>query len=337
MSGGSFQPRSERELADTFRGCSAQGRRVRLSGGGVVARVPGAETLGVWMFGLSGFVDIRAADLVATAKAGTSLAEIATDLRERGRRFPLRPHDAGERATVGGVFAAGADGLASRLGFRARDVLLGARAVLSTGEIVFVGATVVKSVAGFDVCKALTGSRGCLAALTEVTFRVEAIPEAIVTWRGEFAGRGPAHGAVAAADALPLVPAAIVVSGTGGPVRVDVLLEGPRAAVAAAGARLATAGLREASGEWEALTAFTAAEPPAGLVRTTGPALRAAPLDALPLGTAAYVVDVARGCFTAHAPQRAEPPRVPDALIERVRHAFDPAATFEPGRGIGAR
>lgn len=334
---GAFQPRNETELGDTLRGCSAEGRRVRLSGGGLVAKKGLGELLGVWMFGISGVVEIRESDLVATARAGTSLFEVAAELRERGRRFPLRPHDSGDRATVGGVFAAAADGLAGRLGFRARDVLLGARAVLATGEVVSVGAKVVKSVAGFDVCKALVGSRGCLAALTELTFRIEAIPEVSTTLTGVFDGHAAAHAALAAAGALALQPSALVASPQEDGVRVDVLLEGPRAAVAEASRRLASKGLAEGEGDWATLTAFAALDPRTSLARVVSPSPREAPLDALPRGADLFLIDVLRGRAYVHAPPESASRREPDPLEERVRQAFDPKGTFAPGRGLGSQ
>lgn len=332
---GAFQPRNEMELGDTLRGCSAEGRRVRLSGGGLVAKKGEGELLGVWMFGISGVVEIRENDLVATARAGTSLFEIAGELSERGRRFPLRPHDAGDRATVGGVFAAAADGLSGRLGFRARDVLLGARAVLPGGQVVSVGAKVVKSVAGFDVCKALVGSRGCLAAITEVTFRIEAIPEVSATLTGTFDGHAAAHAALAAAGSLALQPSALVASPQEDGVRVDVLLEGPRAAVAEASRRLAEKGLAEAEGDWATLTAFAALDPRTSLALVVSPSPREAPLDALPKGAELYLVDVLRGRSYAHVPPESAPKRAIHPLLEKVRLAFDPKGTLAPGRGIG--
>jgi glycolate oxidase FAD binding subunit len=332
---GNFQPRNEAELSETLRGCTAENRRVRLSGGGLIAKSPPEGTLGVWMFGITGIVEIREGDLVATARAGTSLFELGQELAERGRRFPLRPHDAGDRATVGGVFAAGADGLAGRLGFRARDTLLGARAVLSNGDRVAVGAKVVKSVSGLDVCKALVGSRGCLAAITEATFRIEAIPEASVTLAGIFRGHVEAHAAVAAADALPLSPAALVVSPQEDDLRVDVLLEGPRAAVAEASRRLARTGFAEDPGDWVNLTSHAALEPRTRHVRVVGRAPRAAPLDSVPPGAHSFLVDVLRGRFYAHVAEDQAPPRPADDLRERVRNAFDPSGTFVAGRGLG--
>jgi glycolate dehydrogenase FAD-binding subunit len=333
--GGSFQPRGEKDLAETLRGCAAQGRRVRLSGGGLIARPPQGEAIGIWLCGPTGIVELREDDLVATARAGTGMAELDEELRARGRRFPLRPHDAGGRATVGGVFAAAADGLAARQGLRARDVLLGARAVLASGSTVSVGAKVVKSVAGLDVTRALVGSRGCLAAITEVTFRIEAIPQASVTLSGTFRSAAEAHAAVRAADACPLQPAGLVVVRHGKDARVDVLLEGPSAAVAAAARSLLSFGLDVHGDDWTALTAFAALEPPEGLVRETGRASRAAPLDSVPPDATAYLVDVLRQRFFAHVPPRTAPVRRSDLLLDRVRRAFDPGDVLQPGRGLG--
>jgi hypothetical protein len=73
---GNFQPSNEKQLADTIRGCAAEGRPVRFSGGGLVAKAPSEKALGVWLSGISGVVEIRADDLVATARCGTSLAEL---------------------------------------------------------------------------------------------------------------------------------------------------------------------------------------------------------------------------------------------------------------------
>jgi FAD/FMN-containing dehydrogenase len=334
-----FQPRNERELSETLRGCSAQSRRVRLSGGGLVAKDPSEKSLGVWLFGITGVVEIREDDLVATARAGISIADLDSELRSRGRRFPLRPHDVGERATVGGVFAAGADGLRARLGFRARDMLLGARAVLPSGEVVFVGAKVVKSVAGYDVCKSLVGSRGCLAALSELTFRVEAVPEAGATLVGAFARRVEAHAAVAAIDSQAMQASGLVVSKQGDGFRVDALFEGPRAAVIETSRRMLKLGFQHEAGDWDRLTSLAAVDPKPPLVRASLRASRAAPLDCVPPAADAFVVDVLRGRCVAHVPApeltlATEPARAGDALLERVRLAFDPASIFEPGRGL---
>lgn len=333
---GAFQPRDETELADTVRGCASEHRRIRISGGGIVARNPSEGVLGIWMSGITGLVDVRANDLVATARAGTSLEELETELRERGRRFPLRPHDVGGRASVGGVFAAAADGLVGRMGFRARDALLGARAVLASGQRVEVGAKVVKSVAGYDVCKALVGSRGCLAAVTELTFKIEPLPEATATLVARCPIRPAAHAAVAAADALPFAPAAIVVSPRKDEIRVDVLLEGPRAAVDASAAVLARAGFKAEAGEWATLTAFAAVDAPRTHFRTVGRASRVTPIDSLPPSADGYVIDVPRGRYYARVVGTAPPTPPADPLLERLRNAFDPDGLLEPGRGLSA-
>jgi glycolate oxidase FAD binding subunit len=49
--------------------------------------------------------------------------------------------------------------------------------VLSDGTIARTGGKVVKNVAGYDLCKLLTGSLGTLAIITEANFRLHSLPQ----------------------------------------------------------------------------------------------------------------------------------------------------------------
>lgn len=319
-------------MVECVRDAAAGRRRIRVRGAGTVARPPSPEAIDLSLAGLSGLHDLRPGDLVATADAGTPLEHLAGALGAHGLRFPLRPPDPAWRGTVGAVFAAAADGLAAREGWRAGDVLLGARAVLGTGEAVAVGAGVLKSVAGFEVCRLLTGSRGTLAAITRVTFRVEAVPPASRTLLGTFAEAQDARRAIRAADALPMAPRALVGRAQAGDHRVLVLLEGPGAAVDAAATRLADHGLADC--DPEVLAAWT--REGCGDGWCTGPSSRGDPFATRRPDASDYRVDVLRGRFAAHVPQsRSSAP--PNALFERVRAAFDPGGVYEAGRGYGAR
>jgi len=57
-----------------------------------------------------------------------------------------------------------------------RDMVLGSRVALSDGTVAFVGAKVVKSVAGYDTHKLFIGSFGTLGLLGEVTLKIAPLP-----------------------------------------------------------------------------------------------------------------------------------------------------------------
>lgn len=344
---------TESDVADAVRSAALRGGRVRVVGGGTCACAPrdGAAVLDVAP--LRGITDLRTEDLVAAARAGTPLRELDAALRERGARLPFRVADDG-RATLGGAVAAAADGLTAREGFRWRDAVLAVRCVLGDGTRVGVGAAVVKSVAGFDVAKALVGSRGTLAVLTEITVRVEAVPEAAVAWRRSCTA-GEVADAVAAADGLTFAPRGIVVTpssadaapeGAAPAFDVDVLLEGPGAAVEAAGARLARCGFRredDAEARWRDLTrrasfAAPAAAPDAGaLRRRRGVVSRRDPSRHPAASCPGFVADVLRRRATWSDDRPPPPPDVAAAAIfARVAAAFDPGGVLQPGRGFGA-
>jgi len=126
---------------------------------------------------------------------------------------------------------------------------------------------VVKNVAGYDIGKLLAGSQGTLALITEATFRLHPLPEAVAYVTAEF---GPAQRAAAAVALQSAAGSALVPSATeldwppGSPrapraLRVGVLLEGTSSGVAER-ARLMAELL--ASGGGSPTVAVTRAAPP---------------------------------------------------------------------------
>src|SRR5215831_7862707 len=124
---------------------------------------------------LAKLIQHQPADLVATAQAGLTLREFQTQLRDQGQWLPIDPPDAGT-ATVGGVVATGVSG-PQQLGYGpVRSFVIGLRAMLADGTEIKAGGNVVKSVAGYDLCKLFTGSYGTLGIITEVTFKLRPVP-----------------------------------------------------------------------------------------------------------------------------------------------------------------
>jgi D-lactate dehydrogenase (cytochrome) len=113
------------------------------------------------------------ADLVATAPAEMTLREFNERLREHGQWLPLDPPGAGPLGKI--VAQAAAGPLA--LGYGGpRNLVLGMRVTLPDGTQIKTGGRVVKNVAGYDLGKLFTGSRGKLGRINEITFRLRPLP-----------------------------------------------------------------------------------------------------------------------------------------------------------------
>ncbi|HEX3652040.1 MAG TPA: FAD-binding protein [Rhizomicrobium sp.] len=142
--------------------------------------------------GLTGIVTYESDEMIITARAGTSVAEIEAALAEHNQRLGFGPPDwssllyaYNKSATIGGVLSANANGSAAVRYGRCRDHLLGFRAVNGFGEAYKGGGKVVKNVTGFDLPKLFCGAMGTLGPLTEVTLRVFPIPPLSVVFEIE--------------------------------------------------------------------------------------------------------------------------------------------------------
>lgn len=129
------------------------------------------------MRSLDGIVEYVPGDLTLTARGGTSLGEIRRIAAAHGQWLALDPHGSDD-GTIGATIATASGGpLATAFG-TPRDLVLGVEFVTGAGAIVRAGGRVVKNVAGFDLTRLVTGAWGTLGAITEVTVRLHARPEA---------------------------------------------------------------------------------------------------------------------------------------------------------------
>jgi glycolate oxidase FAD binding subunit len=118
-------------------------------------------------------------ELVMSAAAGTSLAEVEAELAERQQELAFEPPDWGlvlggppDLQSIGGIFACNLAGPRRLKAGAARDHLLGVQCVTGHGRIVKTGGRVMKNVTGYDLCKLLAGSYGTLAVMSQLTFKV---------------------------------------------------------------------------------------------------------------------------------------------------------------------
>ena len=151
------------------------------------------------------------ADLTLSAGAGLGWPDLSRVLRPNGQWLAVDAPGVG-MGTVGGAVACGVSGpLQGRYG-GARDNVLGLEVVTGVGRILRIGGRVVKNVAGYDLVRLFTGSRGSLGVITSVSVRLYPRAESDVTLRF---GGGAAE-VVAMARAVctsPLPVAAVEVDG----------------------------------------------------------------------------------------------------------------------------
>ena len=163
---------------------------------------------------LSGLVEYTAGDLTLTARAGTTLTDIAQATAAERQWLALDPYGT-DGGTIGATIATASAGPLAHAFGRPRDLVLGVEAVTGTGAVIQAGGRVVKNVAGFDLTRALTGSWGTLGVITKVTVRLYALPavdETFVIPAGQgWREIGPVLDRLAAA---PIAPIALQVVNT---------------------------------------------------------------------------------------------------------------------------
>lgn len=182
-------PKDEVELQAIVAEAAAKRTPLAVTGGGALARygrpVQAAETLSA--SALSGVTLYEPSELVLAARAGTPVAEVESVLAGSRQRLAFEPPDLrrfyGDSGTptAGGIASVNLSGPRRIQSGSARDSLIGLRTVSGRGVVVKSGGRVMKNVTGYDLVKFVAGSFGTLAVMSEVTFKVQPVPETEAT------------------------------------------------------------------------------------------------------------------------------------------------------------
>ncbi len=164
---------SAEEIAAIMRLCNDAGVPITVRGagtglcGGSVAMSGG---LVLSMAKMNKIIALDEDNLTITVEPGVTLQEVMDAAAEKGLCYPPDPGE--KTASIGGNLNTNAGGpRAMRFG-ATRDYVLAATAVLPTGEIIKLGAPVVKSSNGLNLLQLVIGSEGTLAVVTELTLKL---------------------------------------------------------------------------------------------------------------------------------------------------------------------
>lgn len=200
------KPATQEELARLLHEADAAGKAVVPVGGRRMAQMGGALERGdveLHTTKLDRVIEYSPADMVVTVEAGITLEALQARLARHRQFLPLDPFGAPGH-TIGGVLATGSSGpLRLRFG-TARDFLIGIRVALPDGSLATAGGRVVKNVSGYDLMKLHHGALGSLGVVVAASFKVFPAPLHDVTVESR-----DGWDAVGRAMSLPLAPAAL--------------------------------------------------------------------------------------------------------------------------------
>ncbi|CAN5679572.1 FAD-linked oxidase C-terminal domain-containing protein [soil metagenome] len=199
------------EVQAVVRACLAHRTPVVARGAGTGLSGGANATAGCVVLSLDAMTAIKAIDELeryAVVEPGVVNDDLRAACAEHGLWYPPDPASS-PWSTIGGNVATNAGGLCCVKYGVTRDYVMGMQVVTGTGDVVRLGRTTAKGVAGYDLAGLMVGSEGTLGIITEIVVKLRPLQDPQRTIAGYFDSVVDAGRAVSAVAAAGLTPSAL--------------------------------------------------------------------------------------------------------------------------------
>jgi glycolate oxidase len=199
------------EVQAVVRACLTHRTPVVARGAGTGLSGGANATAGSVVLSLDAMTAIKVIDELeryAIVEPGVVNDDLRAACAQHGLWYPPDPASS-PWSTIGGNVATNAGGLCCVKYGVTRDYVMGMQVVTGTGDVVRLGRTTAKGVAGYDLAGLMVGSEGTLGIITEIVVKLRPLQDPQRTIAGYFDSLVDAGRAVSAVAAAGLTPSAL--------------------------------------------------------------------------------------------------------------------------------